>query len=331
LPDGRLRPERVGTSTSPDRQFVWGLRLRDDLVLRDRDANGTGTLNERMFALEDPLGSIAAIVDSTGVVQERYAYSPYGLPMFLTLAFARESGPLFDLETLFAGYRYDLGTSLSIVRERILQSATGFWLTRDPLGIRDTDGFSLYEYATARPLDHVDPLGLQCFSLLIMEETCPRPMVEPALIEGGTSGFRIFRPGSQEPLPPTPEPPGQIGFPPMEGPTMGPQRGVKPDVPYTPAQPKKVTKDDCRRWHDKYFAICKNSICPEFAACWKYDLFLAAIKSCYTYRQLYINVGCDKIMPTSKDHPGQIRERKRQYRECVKRKAQACDCNQQTT
>ena len=30
--------ERVDSSTDPERQFAWGIRYVDDLVLRDRDA-----------------------------------------------------------------------------------------------------------------------------------------------------------------------------------------------------------------------------------------------------------------------------------------------------
>jgi hypothetical protein len=45
--------ERIDAETDPDRQFVWGLRYIDDLVLRDRDTNGDGSFNERLYALQD--------------------------------------------------------------------------------------------------------------------------------------------------------------------------------------------------------------------------------------------------------------------------------------
>jgi hypothetical protein len=40
--------ERVGQPTA-DRHFVWGSRYIDDLVLRDRDTTGDGTLDERLY------------------------------------------------------------------------------------------------------------------------------------------------------------------------------------------------------------------------------------------------------------------------------------------
>jgi hypothetical protein len=39
--------ERIGTSTTAERQFVWGLRYIDDLILRDRSVSGT--LDERHY------------------------------------------------------------------------------------------------------------------------------------------------------------------------------------------------------------------------------------------------------------------------------------------
>ena len=40
--------ERVNTATTADTQFVWNLGYMDDLILRDRDTSGNGSLNERI-------------------------------------------------------------------------------------------------------------------------------------------------------------------------------------------------------------------------------------------------------------------------------------------
>src|SRR5690606_21594962 len=71
--------ERVDSSTDAERQFLWGLRYVDDLVLRDRDTDGNGTLDERLYALSDALFNVVALTDDTGGVKERFAYQPYGL------------------------------------------------------------------------------------------------------------------------------------------------------------------------------------------------------------------------------------------------------------
>ena len=70
--------ERIDSSTDAAVQYLWGIRFVDDLVLRDRDTNGDGTLDERLYALCDPRFSIIAITDNSGTVQERYGYDGYG-------------------------------------------------------------------------------------------------------------------------------------------------------------------------------------------------------------------------------------------------------------
>lgn len=155
--------ERVGTSTSAQRHFIWGLRYIDDILLRDRDSTGGGMLNERLYGIQDPNWNVTALADVTGTVQERYAYSPYGMPSILTPAFALRLATLFDWEVLFAGYRWDAESGLYLVRNRALSSVVG-WVQRDPLGYADT--MNPYEYLSGRPLIFVDPEGTLAFCFI---------------------------------------------------------------------------------------------------------------------------------------------------------------------
>ena len=66
-------------AATPESQYVWGIRYVDDCVLRDRDTTGGGSFNERLYALQDANWNIVAVCDNTGTVQERYAYTPYGV------------------------------------------------------------------------------------------------------------------------------------------------------------------------------------------------------------------------------------------------------------
>jgi YD repeat-containing protein len=95
--------ERVDSDTAPNRQFVWGFRYIDDLVMRDRDTTGNGTLDERRYALQDANWNVTSTVDTGGTVQQRMAYQAYGTPEFLTSTFASGTNS-DDWETLFAGY-----------------------------------------------------------------------------------------------------------------------------------------------------------------------------------------------------------------------------------
>ncbi len=103
--------ERLNEATTPDRQFVWGQRYIDDILLRDRDTAGGSTLNERIYVLQDPNWNITALSDTSGTVQERYAYSPYGVPNVLTPAFGVRVATLYDWEVRYGGTAYALHTA----------------------------------------------------------------------------------------------------------------------------------------------------------------------------------------------------------------------------
>ena len=75
----------------PDIQYVWGLRYIDDLILRDRDTTGNGTLDERLYAMQDANWNVVALADSNGDVVERYLYSAYGDPVVLNADFGEDS------------------------------------------------------------------------------------------------------------------------------------------------------------------------------------------------------------------------------------------------
>ena len=81
--------ERVGTAATANKQFVWGIRYIDDLVLRDR-------ISERFYALQDANWNITSIADTSATVQERYASSPYGHPSFLNSNFVPRANSSFS-------------------------------------------------------------------------------------------------------------------------------------------------------------------------------------------------------------------------------------------
>ncbi len=62
--------ERVPSLGGPivNRQFIWGLRYIDDLIRRDRDTNGDGTLDETLFAVQDGNFNVTAVTNSSGAV-----------------------------------------------------------------------------------------------------------------------------------------------------------------------------------------------------------------------------------------------------------------------
>ena len=145
--------ERVGTATTPDRQFLWGARYIDDLILRDR-------VSERLYAMQDANWNVTSIGNNSGTIQERYSYTPYGIPSFLTNSFVPHSTSSFAMETLYCGYRYDEAIALYCVRFRYFHPSLGNWVQRDPIG-RKGSGANLYAYVGNHPTRYSDHFGLQ--------------------------------------------------------------------------------------------------------------------------------------------------------------------------
>jgi RHS repeat-associated protein len=171
----------VVSVTTAERQLVWGLRCIDDPVIRDRSTANNGTINERRYAMQDgnwnkqastptdeggcsasavETATRCTICDTTGSVGDRYAYSAYGAPVFMTGAGVVQSASAIGFETLYAGYRWDNpAPQMYYVRNRFLLPQVGTWNKRDPLGYV-ASWPNLLSYASTSPMDSVDPSGL---------------------------------------------------------------------------------------------------------------------------------------------------------------------------
>ena len=150
---------RVGCNPSFRLEGQTG-RYIDDLMIRDRSTANNGTMNERRYAMQDGNWNTIAICDTTGSVGERYAYSAYGTPVFMTGAGTVQTSSPIGFETLYAGYRWDNpAPQMYYVRNRFLLPQVGTWNRRDPLGY--VDGMAVNEYCGGFVFSYVDPTGLQ--------------------------------------------------------------------------------------------------------------------------------------------------------------------------
>ena len=175
----QILEEQLNSTTTADRQFVWGLMALDNLILRDR-----GT--ERFYSLQDVF-SCTAIADTTGTVQERYGYNAFGLSRVMDADFNVISTSSCDWETRYDCYRFDAESSFYQVRFRYLHPTLGRWLTRDPLyepgfkllrvqtisrfvdwlnrdPIKESGGINLFCFVRNNPIGNYDPFGLACGS-----------------------------------------------------------------------------------------------------------------------------------------------------------------------
>jgi RHS repeat-associated protein len=154
--------ERTESSLPPvtqvlNKQYVWGLRYVDDLIQRQRDTTGNGTLDETLYAISDRQFNVVALTDPSQVVVQRMTYEPYGKATFLTGAYGSSTNTK-DWEQLFQGLRLDLETGLICNRSRLLDPLTGRFVQNDPLGYPD----GLNRYAAYHVMyGGVDPMGLE--------------------------------------------------------------------------------------------------------------------------------------------------------------------------
>ncbi|MDB5355673.1 MAG: repeat-associated core domain protein [Phycisphaerales bacterium] len=136
----------------------------DDLVLRDRTPDGSTT--SRLYVQQDANYNVTAITDTSGAVQERFVYTPYGVETTLTSAWATGPSGFGQFSTDsnawiygFQGWRYDTGTGYYTVRNRDYDVVFG-WVGADPTGGQYRDGANLYQMELSNPVNNNDPTGL---------------------------------------------------------------------------------------------------------------------------------------------------------------------------
>jgi RHS repeat-associated protein len=101
------------------------------------------------YYLKDRLGSVTALVNSSGTVSSQYSYDPYGNQTIV-------SGVSSDIG--FAGYFHHAQSGLDFAVYRAYDPVHSRWLNRDPLG--EMAGINMYLYVTGYPTSIADSSGL---------------------------------------------------------------------------------------------------------------------------------------------------------------------------
>src|SRR5262249_11653151 len=113
----------------------------------------------KTYVVNDANGSVRALIDETGNVTDTYKYSASGELLSHT---GSDPQPY-----AFAGEALDPNTGLQYHRARWMDPRTGRFISPDPLLGESTDpvSFHRYLYASADPVNRVDPAGQQDISL----------------------------------------------------------------------------------------------------------------------------------------------------------------------
>ena len=101
------------------------------------------------YYVQDQLGSVRQLVDTSGSVAAQYDYDPYGNPTTVTGTAVSDIG--------YAGYFYHPASGLEFAQYRAYDPTHARWLNRDP--IAEEGDINLYLYVSGNPVNLVDPLG----------------------------------------------------------------------------------------------------------------------------------------------------------------------------
>ena len=167
------------TDSSPKEQFVHhmaglggfgGSSYIDGVILRDRDANtawasaADGTLEERLYYVQNWRADVVAIVTSAGKLVERVRYSAYGIPTAFPAGDTDSDGDWDAADSADIGSNYTPGSAYAVRRDADLDgdvdaadvthasSITGGYQTlgRDVLtshSVNNRRGYAGYEHA----------------------------------------------------------------------------------------------------------------------------------------------------------------------------------------
>jgi RHS repeat-associated protein len=149
--------ERVGGNATA--QYIWSPTYIDALILRDRDTDANGSLDERLWPLYDANWNVTALVNNSGNVVERFEYDPFGAASFLNASWGAIGSSAYAWTQLYQGLAMSAITGLIHARNRDLDPVTGRPLTRDPKGFGAGDA-NVYRWEGNNTPNLTDPYGL---------------------------------------------------------------------------------------------------------------------------------------------------------------------------
>jgi RHS repeat-associated protein len=151
--------EQVGGDVTA--RYVWSPVYVDAMILRDRASTTPGTLDERLWVLQDTNFNVVTLADNGGTVVERFAYDPFGVrtvysPDYLTV---RTDGSDYDFQYGFQGFRYDPVSGLYFPQLRPYSPTLGRPIQVDMLRFSAGD-VNFYRWEGNSPVNLTDPTGL---------------------------------------------------------------------------------------------------------------------------------------------------------------------------
>ena len=139
-------------------QYTWSAAYIDAMIARDRDTDNNGTLDQRLFVIQDANWNVTALHDGTGTVLERFQYDTYGKRTVLTPTWTATTDA-YAYQHGFAGGKQDAVTGRVLFRAREYDVDLMRWTSMDSIGFQAGD-MNWYQYVGANPTGAVDPSGM---------------------------------------------------------------------------------------------------------------------------------------------------------------------------
>jgi len=141
-------------------RYVWSPVGSDMLILRDRDTDANGTLDERLYVQQDANGNVTSLTTADeGEVVQRFAYDPFGRSTVLADDFTATTDS-YEWHYRHQGLYVDPTTGRVYNRARWLDVDLGRFISVDPKGFAAGD-VNLRRYVGNGPASGVDPSGME--------------------------------------------------------------------------------------------------------------------------------------------------------------------------
>ena len=175
----QIAEERVsvsyGNAGTVQSQNVWSPVYVNALVLRDRDTDANGSLDERLYFASDANFDVTSVISTAGAVLEHVVYTSYGTANFTDAAWNAGSDSK-ALRTLWQGGHWNAWINSYDFQRRFYSPSLMRWTTAEPSGAHPyVDGMNLYPMEGNGPISRHDPSGLTWIGI--------GPIIETMMLE----------------------------------------------------------------------------------------------------------------------------------------------------
>jgi RHS repeat-associated protein len=127
------------------------------IIARDKDTDGNGSLDQKVYFGQDANFNTTLMVSATGGTLGHFVYQAYGEKEKTDGNWSVQGSDTLGVKNTYQGGREDLATGLINFQRRDYNPRTYTWNSADPLG--NPDGPSRYGFVANNPINRVDPTG----------------------------------------------------------------------------------------------------------------------------------------------------------------------------